>query len=59
MYLNKGEVVPLCLFDSLLLVTARIDKIVGFDANLALLSYGEIKDSDDIIILCKKSTASS
>jgi vesicle-fusing ATPase len=37
----------------------RIDKIIGFDTNLALLSYGVIEDSEDLTILCKKSTASS
>ncbi len=59
MYLNKGEVVPLCLFDSNLIITVRIDKIIGFNTNMALLSYGMIEDSEDLTILCKKSTASS
>ena len=36
MYVNKGEVLPLVLTDGTLIISVKVDRIIGFDAQLAL-----------------------
>jgi hypothetical protein len=42
-----------------LIITVRVDRIIGFDAQLAMQSYGVIEDAEDVTIVCKKSKASA
>ncbi len=36
MYVNKGEVVPISICDGQLIISVKVDRIIGFDAQLAL-----------------------
>ena len=59
MFVNKGEIIPMSICDGQLIITAKVDRIAGFDAQLAMQSYGVIEDADDVTIVCKKSKASA
>ena len=59
MYINKSEIIPMSICEGQLIITVRVDRIVGFDAQLAMQSYGVIEDAEDVTIVCKKSKASA
>ena len=45
--------------DGQLIITVKVDRILGFDAQLAMQTYGVIEDAEDVTIVCKKSKASA
>ncbi len=45
--------------DGQLIITVKVDRILGFDAQLALQTYGVIEDAEDVTIVCKKAKASA
>ena len=45
--------------DGQLIILVKVDRILGFDAQLALQTYGVIEDAEDVTIVCKKSKASA
>ena len=59
MFINRGEIIPMSICDGQLIITVKVDRILGFDAQLALQTYGVIEDAEDVTIVCKKSKASA
>jgi hypothetical protein len=59
MFINRGEIIPMSICDGQLIILVKVDRILGFDAQLALQTYGVIEDAEDVTIVCKKSKASA
>lgn len=59
MYVNKGEIVPMSICEGQLIISVKVDRISGFDAQLAMQTYGVIEDAEDVTIVCRKSKASA